>query len=146
MIKLSTKGRYGTRAVLELAVRYGSGPVQVREIAESQAISERYLENILNALRKNGIVASTRGAAGGYQLTRHPSRITLGEVIRSLEGPIDIVDCTGNNPCARVSRCASFLVWKRLKQVIEQELDSITIEDMVKTDRSLALPCQDYTI
>ncbi len=136
-MKLSTKGRYGTRAVLELALRYGTGPVLVREISESQQISERYLENILNSLRKNGILASTRGANGGYQLTRDPAHITVGEVVRALEGPLDVVDCTGNRQCGRYSQCAAYLIWNKLKTVIEHELDSITIEDMVKMDRQL---------
>ena len=95
-MKLSTRGRYGTRAVLELALRYGTGPVLVREIAESQEISERYLENILNALRKSGIVTSARGVGRRVSTLPDPSRITVGEVVRSLEGPLDVVECTGN--------------------------------------------------
>ncbi len=136
-MKVSTKGRYGTRAVLELALRYGSGPVLVREISESQEISERYLENILNSLRKSGIVISTRGAGGGYQLSREPAQITVGEVVRSLEGPLDVVECTGGMPCSRSSQCAAIQIWQKLKTLIENELDSITIDDMVRMDREL---------
>jgi Rrf2 family protein len=134
-MKVSTKGRYGTRAVLELARRYGQGPVLVREISERQEISERYLENILNALRKSGIVVSARGAGGGYQLARNPAEITVGDVVRSLEGPLDVVECTGPRPCERNSRCATYRVWNNLKSAIERELDSVTIADMLETDR-----------
>jgi Rrf2 family protein len=146
-MKLSTRGRYGTRAVLELALRYGTGPVQVREIAESQEISERYLENILNTLRKSGIVISSRGAGGGYQLSRDPSRITVGEVVRSLEGPLDVVDCTGDRVCGRESSCVTFHVWNRLKILIEHELDSVTLQDLVKQNRQLnKIKALDYHI
>ncbi|MHB9029859.1 MAG: RrF2 family transcriptional regulator [Candidatus Latescibacterota bacterium] len=136
-MKLSTRGRYGTRAVLELALRYGTGPVLVREIAESQEISERYLENILNALRKSGIVTSARGVGGGYQLSRDPSRITVGEIVRSLEGPLDVVECTGGMVCSRVGKCVTFHVWNRLKTLIENELDSVTLQNLVEQDRQL---------
>lgn len=106
-MKFSTKGRYETRAVLELALRYGTWPVQVRDIAERQEIAERYLENILNSLRKDGIVRSVRGANGVYQLNLDPSQITVGDVIRALKGPLDVVECTGGGTsCIRVRRCA----------------------------------------
>jgi Rrf2 family transcriptional regulator, cysteine metabolism repressor len=137
-MKVSTKGRYGVRAVLELALRQGAGPMLVREISENQKISERYLENILNALRKSGIVTSTRGAGGGYQLTRSPAEITVGDVVRSLEGPLDVVECTGSRQCGRLENCAAFHVWNKLKTVIERELDGTTIADMVNMDRDLS--------
>ena len=131
-MKISTKGRYGARAALELSLRYGSGPVMVREISESQGISERYLENILNKLRTSGLVMSTRGAKGGYELAKPPSEITLGEVVRSLEGPLDIVSCTGDYKCRRMSKCATFYVWKEVKEKIENVLDSITLEKLAE--------------
>ena len=128
-MKISTKGRYGARAALELSIRYGSGPVMVREISESQGISERYLENILNTLRISGLVKSTRGAKGGYELAKSPSEITLGEVVRSLEGPLDIVTCAG---CGKISKCVTFFVWKKITEKIENELDSITLEKLAE--------------
>jgi len=136
-MKLSTKGRYGTRAALELALRYGSGPVLVRDISKSQDISERYLENILNTLRKSGIVTSNRGAKGGFQLSRPPVGITVGDVVRAVEGPLDLVDCTSGKDCERMSRCSTYLVWKRLKELIENELDSITLQDLVEKEQQL---------
>lgn len=131
-MKLSTKGRYGARAALELALKYGSGPVMVRQIAVNQDISVRYLEHILNALRASGIVKSTRGAKGGYELGQKPSEITLGQIIRSLEGPMDIVSCTDNRDCERSPQCIMCEVWGEVKEAIEHVVNSITLEDMVK--------------
>lgn len=146
-MKLSTKGRYGTRAALELALHYGAGPVLVRDISKSQDISERYLENILNALRKSGIVTSSRGARGGYQLNRDPAEITIGDVIRAVEGPLDVVDCTGKSECERMCTCSTNEVWRRLKEVIERELDSISLRDLADRDRILrAKQSADYII
>ena len=129
-MKLSTKGRYGARAALELAVRYGSGPVMVRQIAKSQNISVRYLEHILNALRAASIVKSTRGARGGYELARKPEQITLGDIIRSLEGPLDIVSCTEDHGCERLTECIMVDIWREVKIAIENIIDSVTLADM----------------
>jgi len=136
-MKISTKGRYGARAALELSLRYGSGPVMVREISESQGISERYLENILNTLRTSGLVKSTRGARGGYELSKAPSGITLFDIIRSLEGPLDVVSCTGGEECGRAAECATIYVWKEIKEKIEKVLSSITLEDLAERERKL---------
>ena len=146
-MKLSTKGRYGARAALELALRYGSGPVMVRQIAASQDISVRYLEHILNALRASSIVKSTRGARGGYELTRKPSEITLGEIVRSLEGPLDIVSCTKGRDCERISECIMIDIWEEVKEAIEHVIDSITLEDMTqKYDRLRKQDAYEYVI
>ncbi len=130
-MKISTKGRYGARASLELALRYGSGPVMVRAIAASQNISERYLENILNGLRAAGLVTSTRGAKGGYELSRSPETITLGEILRILEGPMDVVPCTGNYKCPIISECVMCRIWSDVKGAIEEVVDNITLKEMV---------------
>lgn len=131
-MKLSTKGRYGARAALELATRYGSGPVMVRQIAESQHISVRYLEHILNTLRAASIVKSTRGSKGGYELARKPQQITLGEIIRSLEGPLDIAPCKLGNNCERLPECIMVDIWGDVKIAIENVVDSVTLTDMVE--------------
>ena len=136
-MKISTKGRYGARAALELTIRYGSGPVMVREIAENQDISERYLEHILNRLRTTGLLRSTRGAKGGYELSRPPAEITVGDIIRALEGPLDVVSCTGNYECGRATECATVTVWKEVKEAIENILDSITLEELSKQQQNL---------
>jgi Rrf2 family protein len=132
-MKLSTKGRYGARAALELAIRYGSGLVMVHQIARSQDISVRYLEHILNALRAAGIVTSTRGAKGGYELAKPPSDISLGEVVQALEGPMNIVSCAGGSSvCSKISECVMNGVWTEVKNAIVGVLDSITLEELVK--------------
>ena len=137
-MKISTKGRYGTRAALELSLRYGTGPVMVREIAENQGISERYLEQILNTLRTSKLVNSTRGARGGYELSKAPSEITIGDIIRSLEGPLDVVSCTGDHDCEKEMECATYYVWKEIKDAIEKVLDSITLKELVSRKRKIA--------
>ena len=137
-MKISTKGRYGARAALELSLRYGSGPVMVREISKSRGISERYLENILNTLRTSGLVKSTRGAGGGYELAKAPSGITLYDIIRSLEGPLDVVSCTtGGHECERMAECATVFVWNVIKEKIENVLSSVTLEDLAERERKL---------
>ena len=136
-MKLSTKGRYGARAGLELALRYNTGPVMVREIAKSQDISMRYLEHILNSLRASGVVKSTRGAKGGYELSKDPSEISLGDIVRTLEGPMDIVSCTSDKDCPKVSVCVMYSVWKEVKESIETILDRITLADLVQKHKEL---------
>ena len=136
-MKLSTKGRYGARAALELALRYGSGAVMVRQIAKSQDISVRYLEHILNALRAAGLVKSTRGARGGYELAKPPSEITLGVIVRALEGPMDIVSCTGDRDCERIPECIMYDIWTEVKHAIDSVLDELTLEEMVRRHHEL---------
>ena len=136
-MKLSTKGRYGARAALELALRYGKGPVMVKEIAESQDISERYLEHILNSLRISGLVKSTRGAHGGYELAKPPAHITLGEVIRSLEGPVEIVACTEDKLCTRIQLCVTHGIWCEVRSAVENVIYSISLANMAERHESL---------
>ena len=132
-MKISTKGRYGARASLDLAIMYGSGPALVREIAENQDISEPYLEHIFNTLRSCGIVKSTRGANGGFELSRDPSAINLGEIVKTLEGPVEIVSCTNDSYyCAKISHCVLNQVWVEVKKSIEDILERISLEDLVK--------------
>ena len=137
VMKLSTKGRYGARATLELALQYGSGPIMVREIAANQDISVRYLEHILNTLRATGLVNSTRGAKGGYELSKPPAMVTLGDIVRALEGPMDIVDCVRDNGCPKISKCVMCEIWNEIKTSIDTVLDNITIEDMVKRHKQM---------
>lgn len=137
-MRLSTKGEYGLRAMLDLAFHYGEGPVSLRSVAERQDISEPYLEQLVAGLRKAGLVKSTRGAQGGYVLARDPARITVGEIIRALEGPIAPRECVREDnpqPCARGETCVARAVWEKLRDRIAEVLDSITLEDM----RQLAL-------
>lgn len=131
-MKLSTRGRYGVRAMFELACNYGHGPMTLRTIAEKQGVSESYLEQLLASLRKSGLIRSTRGAQGGYQLSRSPEQISVGDVIRILEGPIAPVECVSefSSVCSNSDKCVTRLIWKEVKECIENVFDNITLQDM----------------
>jgi Rrf2 family protein len=131
-MRVSTKGRYGLRTALELALHYGGPPLPVREIAQSQDISEKYLEHLISILKNAGLVQSIRGAHGGYILTKHPSQITLSEVLRPLEGDFSPVECVDKPEiCARADTCVAREVWRRVKEAIEGVLNSMTLQDLV---------------
>lgn len=127
---ISTKGRYGVRAVFVLAQKYSEGPQSIKSIAQEQSISETYLEQLFATLRKNGIVKSTRGASGGYILADEPSRITVGAVLSALEGPLAPADCVTGN-CASSSECATHAIWMRIYEGINQVVNSITFQNML---------------
>lgn len=134
-MKLSTKGRYGVKAMLDLALYSGSGPLPLKTVAERQNISEPYLEQLISTLRKAGLVKSVRGAQGGYQLAYDISEITVGDIIRALEGPIAPTDCVieGEPPnCDRADCCVTRLVWEKVRDSITDVLDNITLQDMVE--------------
>ena len=140
-MKISTRGRYGVRAMYDLATRYGEGPVPLKEIAERQGISEHYLEQLIAPLRKAGLVKGVRGVAGGYELARPPSEITVGDIIRVLEGPIAPVECVIEDPdaekaCDHLDGCISHRIWARVRDSIAQVLDSITIADLLNEVRT----------
>jgi Rrf2 family cysteine metabolism transcriptional repressor len=131
-MKLSTKGRYAARAMLELALNYNRDPVSVKEIAERQKISERYLENILNMLLRAGLVVSTRGKNGGFSLSREPENIDLGEIITTVEGSLAPVDCVvDSSNCDRVSICVTYEIWRKLEDAMMNILSSTTLKDMI---------------
>ncbi|NLM49349.1 MAG: Rrf2 family transcriptional regulator [Clostridiaceae bacterium] len=131
-MKVSTKGRYGLRLVLELAQNEGKGVIPLREIAKKQAISEKYLEQIIMTLSKNGIVKSVRGANGGYMLSKKAEEITCGEVLRVLEGPLVPVDCVGDNGyCDRADECLSRGLWVKLRKAIDEVVDNTTLKDLL---------------
>ncbi len=133
-VRLSTKGQYGLRAMFELAVNYGQGPLSLKVVAGRQLISEHYLEQLIATMRKAGLVKSTRGAQGGYTLSRPPAEITVGQVIRVLEGPLAPVECViddNEQVCDRSGYCPARIIWKKMKDSINQVVDSITLKDMV---------------
>lgn len=138
-MKLSTKARYGLRAVIEIAKYYGSGtPAKRKNIASNQNISDSYLENILIVLKNNRIIDTTRGANGGYVLCNSPSEISVYDVIYALEGPMDLVDCVGNTKnCEKTSMCAARTVWKELSEQWKSTLEKITLKDMLEREKSL---------
>ena len=136
---ISTKGQYGTRAMLELALHFGRGPLLLREIARRQDIPERYLEHVVAPLRTAGLIQSVRGARGGYTLTRPPSEITLLEILQPLEGGLEPVGCLDNpGACNRTPFCATRDVWQRLQESIHGVLAGMTLEDVVRIHREKA--------
>lgn len=138
-MKLSTKGRYGLRAMLEMALNEDhKQPMATRTIAERQGISERYLEQLFIPLKQSGLVRSVRGAQGGYILGRDPKDISVGDIIRVLEGPIAPVDCVNEvNPdqCERLNCCVTRDVWLKLRDAMSEVLDSYTLEYLAEETR-----------
>ena len=135
-MKLSTRGRYGTRALLDLALHGGKEPVPLKDIARRQQISLLYLEHIITPLVAVGMIRSTRGARGGVQLAKPPQEIKLSEVIGVLEGSIAPVDCI-NDPetCSRSELCATRDVWIELKKAMDGVLESKTLQDLVQMQK-----------
>ena len=132
-MKLSTRSRYGMRAVLDLARNYGNGPLQIKAIAQNEDISNKYLEQLISILKSAGMVRSLRGPRGGYMLVNHPSEVTLGDVFRVLEGPFVPVECIGDSGyCGRYSDCLMREVWVKLQKSIDDVLDAITMQDLVE--------------
>ena len=132
-MKLSTKGRYGLKAMVDLAMNYGQSPLSVNTLAGLQGISEAYLERIIAALKKNGLVRSTRGVSGGYELSLPPEEINVGDILRSLEGSTSIVDCVSVSSdalCANACQCSARPLWLKLQRNIDNVLDSTTLKDM----------------
>lgn len=133
-MKISTKGRYGVRIMLELALHNGEEMLTVKTIAKEQGISEKYIEQIISMLHKNGLVSSKRGAQGGYKLSGSPSGITVGQILRVTECGLDLVDCTkrGTELCSRQQRCVTSDVWKRMSLAVEDVADHISLADLVE--------------
>lgn len=139
-MKLSTKGRYGVAAMYDLALHYGQGPISLKSVAQRQGISEHYLEQLMGTLRKAGYVKSIRGAQGGYSLTKEPGQITVGDIICIMEGPIAPVDCllskdAGHDYCQRAGICVTRGVWAKVRDSINQVLDSITLADLCQEEK-----------
>ena len=135
-MKLSTKIRYGTRAMLELASRYGEGPVELREIAKKEGISIKYLEQVIIPLRTGGLVKSMRGSKGGYSLAKPPSEVSLKDVFEILEGPLNLVDCLQDpKACSRSSFCITRDIWKEVSEAIYGIFHSVSFEDMLNRKR-----------
>ena len=131
-MKLSTRGRYGIHAMYDLAEHYGDGPQSIKCIAERQLIPEAYLEQLIAVLRKENLVLSNRGAQGGYRLSRAPDQITVGDVLRALEGGLNLVDCLDEEEnCGKSCACPTRVVWVRLRDGINQIVDGITLRDMI---------------
>ena len=138
MLRLSTKGQYGVRAMFEIASSCHAGPVTIKEISERQDVSVAYLEQILNQLRKSGIISSVKGPGGGYVLSRPPDDVSIGEILRVLEGPVAITSCLDpKEGCMRVDGCVTHLLWKALGENIEAFLNKMTLRDLLKGSQLL---------
>jgi len=134
-MRFSTREQYGLRAMAELARYYGQGPVALADVAAAQGLPLPYLEQIVAPLRRAGLVRSTRGARGGYELARGPESITTGDVIRALEGSIVPIRCVNDSlvtPCAREDSCATRSVWEEVRDRLIETLDGITLADLQK--------------
>lgn len=131
-MKISTKGRYALRLMLDLAVNYSDSFIPLKAIAQRQEISDKYLEQIINILSKAGFVQSARGAQGGYKLTRRPEQYTVGEILRLAEGsisPVACLDCDG--VCDKMDTCITLSLWKKMQQAIDDVVDNTTLADLI---------------
>lgn len=132
-MRISTKGRYALRLMLDLALNESGKPVRIKEIAGRQEISDKYLEQIISVLNKARFVRSVRGPQGGYLLTRKPEEYTVGMILRLTEGSMAPVECVddGIGGCSRMDSCATSIVWKRLNDAVSDVIDNITLSDLV---------------
>ncbi|MEG1661228.1 MAG: Rrf2 family transcriptional regulator [Clostridiales bacterium] len=139
-MNISTKGRYGLRAVLDLAANYQDRPITLSAIAIRQQLSEGYLEQLMSPMKKAGIVGSSRGAQGGYFLNRSPEKIYVGEVFRALEGPLKLTACIAEeeaDDCARKENCGSAFIWNEIQNAISQVLDQYTLADLLARENGV---------
>ena len=131
-MKISTKGRYALRMMLDLALYSDGSPVPLRDVAARQEISDKYLEQIVTQLSRAGLVRSIRGAGGGYLLTRMPELYTVGEILRVLEGNLAPVSCAdGVDCCGRADRCVTVEIWREIQAAVDGVVDNITLADLV---------------
>lgn len=133
-MKISTRGRYALRLMVDIAVNSAAKPVSIKEIAGRQGISDKYLEQIISVLNGAGFVRSVRGAQGGYTLTKRPDEYTVGMVLRLTEGSLAPVSCVAEEAayCEKMETCATIEVWKRLNDAINNVVDNITLADLVE--------------
>lgn len=132
-MKISTKGRYALRVMVELANSDPEKYISIKTIATNQQISEKYLEQIISALNKAGFVKSTRGSQGGYRLAKAPEQYTVGDILRCIEGSLAPVSCLEDekNKCPRYTECTSIFVWEKIYEAVNQVIDTITLKDVV---------------
>lgn len=145
-MKISTKGRYALRMLLDLAEHQNDGYIALKEIAERQNISKKYLEQIVPVLNKSEILRTNRGFQGGYRLAKSPDKYTVGEILRLTEGNLAPIACLEHDPieCERSADCATLPVWQGLYRVITEYLDGITLQDILDSQRERYI--NDYVI
>lgn len=138
-MNISTKGRYGLRALLDLAMHYEDKPVTLSAIAKRQQISEGYLEQLMAPMKRAGLVKSSRGAQGGYALARLPEDIVVGDIFRALEGPLALTTCVSENEdesCTRQCGCGSRFIWEEIQNAISNVLAAYTLADLMEKEKS----------
>ncbi len=135
-MRLSTRGRYSTRLMMELAFHYGERPVLLKDISKSQEISLKYLAQLIMPLKIAGLIKASRGAHGGYFLSKHPKDIKLSEIIAAVEGPLDLVECV-NNPaiCSRSDFCITREIWTEISNKFFETLDSYTLQQIMERQK-----------
>lgn len=137
-MKISTKGRYALRMLIDLTENREKGFVSLKEIAVRQGVSKKYLEQIVPVMNASGLLITNRGYQGGYKLSKDPSAITVGEILRCTEGSMAPVSCLDQTPnqCERCSECVTLPIWMGLEKVINEYLDGITLQDIIEQKNS----------
>ncbi len=138
-MKLSTKGRYGLRAMVDIAVHSSDEPVSIISIARRQNISENYLEQIISKMKKAGLLISHRGAGGGYKIAKPLNEISVGDIIRALEGNLNLVDCPGlkdeSKGCKTSELCVTKYVWEKVNDSVKDTFDNISLEELASESK-----------
>ncbi len=139
-MKVSTKGRYALRLMLDMALHETDEPIRVKDIAARQEISDKYLEQIIATLNKAGYVKSIRGPQGGYRLTKRPEQYTVGMILRQIEGDLAPVACLEGdiNECKRQNECATLILWEKLNDAIKGVVDTVTLADLMEWQQKQA--------
>ena len=134
---VSTKGRYALRVMLHFALRGGEEYIPLKEIAESEGISQKYLESIMTVLSKAGFVDAVHGKGGGYRLNRKPSEYTVGSILKLTEGSLATVSCTSQGPaaCSRATCCHTLPMWERLDKMVDGFFEGITLQDLIEEEK-----------
>lgn len=132
-MKISTKGRYALRLMIDLAINDSGNPICIKDVAERQGISDKYLEQIISILNKAGYVKSVRGPQGGYVLKKKPEAYTVGMILRLTEGSLAPVACVeeDDTDCERQSGCVTYILWKKISDAINDVVDTVTLKDLV---------------
>ena len=137
-MKLSTRSRYGTRMMIDMAERYNQGPVQIGDIARRVDVSVKYLEQLIIPLKKSGYIASVRGPKGGHMLTKAPQDITIGEIVGVLEGGISLSDCVEDpKVCEKSKDCLTRCLWEEATQAMHDKLNATTLAEMIESGKRL---------